>query len=70
MKYSREEKLILVYWLQAGDYPMELDILLGKKMFKVEVTDDNLMHNWRNYTAKRVSDDIGIIKQFMELKLR
>jgi hypothetical protein len=35
-----------------------LDIFVGKQMlFKVEITDGNLMHNWRNYAVKRTSDD-------------
>lgn len=46
--------------------PSELDVLVGKKMlFKVEVTDGNLHHSWRNYGVKRTLDDSELIKQFM-----
>lgn len=33
-------------------------------LFKVEVTDANLLHNWRNYVVKRTTDDADIIKRF------
>lgn len=47
------------------DYPRELDVFLGKTMlFKVEVTQGNLLHSWRNYSVKRSSDDIDLIKRF------
>lgn len=48
-------------------YPKELGLLVGKKMlFKVEITDWNLVHNWRNYGVKRTSDDADLIKGFIE----
>lgn len=34
------------------DCPAELDVFMGNEMlFKVEVTDGNLLHNWRNYAT-------------------
>lgn len=43
---------------QASEYPNEFDIVVGKQMlFKVGITDGNLMHNWRNYAVKRTSDE-------------
>lgn len=34
-------------------------------LFKVEFTDGNLKHNWRNYAVKRSSDDANLITQFV-----
>lgn len=49
----------------AKDYPAELDLFIGKQMlFKVEVTEANLLHNWRNYAVKRTTDDADIINRF------
>jgi len=40
----------------AKDYPAELDLFIGKQMlFKVEVTEANLLHNWRSYAVKRTT---------------
>jgi hypothetical protein len=36
-------------------------------LFKVEITDGNLMHNWRNYAVKRTSDDSNLMNQFVTL---
>jgi hypothetical protein len=37
----------------VADFPSELDIFYGKQMlFKVEVADGNLIHNWRSYALK------------------
>jgi hypothetical protein len=36
-------------------------------LFKVEITDGNIAHNWRNYTVRRICDDSDVIKQFVEL---
>ncbi|RHN41361.1 putative nucleic acid-binding protein [Medicago truncatula] len=48
-------------------YPKELGLLVGKQMlFKVEITDWNLVHNWRNHGVKRTSDDADLIKRFIE----
>jgi hypothetical protein len=33
-------------------------------LFKVEVTDGNLVHGWRNYSVKRTSDDVDLIGHF------
>jgi hypothetical protein len=53
---------------KGSNFPKEIDNLLGKRMlFKVDIKDGNIIHNWRNFTARRVTDDAGIIKQFMEL---
>ncbi|KEH37509.1 transmembrane protein, putative [Medicago truncatula] len=50
----------------AADFPSELDIFYGKHMlFKVEVADGNLIHNWRSYDVKRISDDGDMTKRFM-----
>ncbi|RHN57848.1 hypothetical protein MtrunA17_Chr5g0444831 [Medicago truncatula] len=47
--------------------PKELGLLVGKQMlFKVEITDWNLVHNWRNHGVKRTSDDADLIKRFIE----
>lgn len=52
----------------GGDYPSELDALIGKQMlFKVEITDGNLAHNWRNYAVKLTYDNADLIKQFISL---
>lgn len=49
-------------------YPPELDTLVWKLMlFKVELTDGNLAHNWRNYSVKRVTDDKDLIKKSSRL---
>lgn len=49
-------------------YPPELDTLVRKLMlFKVELTDGNLAHNWRNYSVKCATDDKDLIKKFMTL---
>jgi len=41
---------------------------MGKEMlFKVEITDGNLLHGWRNYAVKRTSDDVDLIKRFKTL---
>jgi len=49
-------------------YPSALEIFIGKHMlFKVEITDGNLKHNWRNYTVKRTSNDPDLIKKFVDL---
>ena len=54
--------------INNSGYPSDLEIFLGKQMlFKVEITDGNLKHNWRNYTVKRTSDDPDLIKQFVAL---
>jgi hypothetical protein len=34
-------------------------------LFKVEITDENLKHNWRNYAVKRTSDNVDLINQFI-----
>lgn len=48
-----------------SDYPSELKVFIGKEMlFKVEITDGNLLHNWRNYAVKRSSDDLDLIGRF------
>lgn len=50
----------------GGEYPSELDNFIGKQMlFKVEITDGNLLHNWRNYVVKRTSGNADLIKQFI-----
>jgi hypothetical protein len=51
-----------------GDYPSDLNVFIGKEMlFKVEVTDGNLAHGWRNYSVKRSSDDVDLIGRFKVL---
>ena len=48
-------------------YPSALDVLIGKQMlFKVEITNGNLLHGWRNYGVKRTSDDADLINQFIK----
>jgi hypothetical protein len=52
----------------VADFPSELDIFYVKHMlFKVEVADGNLIHNWRSYAVKRITDDGDMIKRFMVL---
>ena len=53
---------------KEADFPSEMDIFYGKQMlFKVEVAEGNLIHNWRSYAVKRVTDDVDMIKRFMVL---
>jgi hypothetical protein len=41
--------------------------MVGKNMlFKVEITNGNLLHNWRNYGVKRTSDDADLIQLFIK----
>lgn len=48
-------------------YPADLEVLVGKKMlFKVDITNGNLLHNWRNYGVKRTSDDAELIQMFIK----
>jgi len=50
----------------SSDYPSDLDCFVGKQMlFKVEVSDGNLLHNWRNYVVKRTTDDEDVINRFV-----
>jgi hypothetical protein len=35
-------------------------------LFKVEITEGNLRHNWRNYGVKRTSDDGELIAKFIK----
>jgi hypothetical protein len=35
--------------------------------FKVEVGEGNIVHNWRSYTVKRITDCEDVIKRFMIL---
>ncbi|XP_024633871.1 uncharacterized protein [Medicago truncatula] len=35
-------------------------------LFKVEITNGNLLHSWRNYGVKRTSDDADLIKMFIK----
>jgi len=57
----------MIQALNSSGYPQELDGLVGKHMlFKVEITDANLVHSWRNYGVKRTSDDADLIKKFTE----
>jgi hypothetical protein len=52
----------------SSEFPSDLDTFIGKQMlFKVEVTDGNLLHNWRNYAVKRTTADVEIIQRFMTL---
>lgn len=51
----------------SNGYPSDLHVLIGKKMlFKVEITNGNLLHSWRNYGVKRTSDDADLIKMFIK----
>jgi len=34
-------------------------------LFKVEITNGNLLHNWRNYAVRRTSDDKELITRFI-----
>lgn len=53
---------------KAADFPSEIDNFYGKHMlFKVEVGDGNLIHNWRSYAVKRITDDEDAVKRFMVL---
>lgn len=36
-------------------------------LFKVEITDGNLLHGWRNYSVKRTYDDVDLIGRFKVL---
>jgi len=50
----------------SSDYPSDLDSFVGKQMlFKVEVSDGNLLHNWRNYAVKRTTADEDVINRFV-----
>lgn len=52
----------------SSDYPSDLDSFVGKQMlFKVEVSDGNLLHNWHNYAVKRTTADEDIINRFAVL---
>ncbi|XP_039682692.1 uncharacterized protein [Medicago truncatula] len=56
----------LIPFLQQNICCSELDIFYGKHMsFKVEVAEGNLIHNWRSYVVKRITDDVDMIKRFM-----
>jgi hypothetical protein len=62
---------IFVFFMFKGNndkgYPSDLEVLVGKKMlFKVEVTEGNLHHSWRNYGVKRTSDDSDLISPFVK----
>ncbi|WJX72997.1 hypothetical protein P8452_56824 [Trifolium repens] len=47
-------------------YPPELDTFVNKRMlFKVDVTDANLLRNCRTYTVRKMTEDEEIIKRFM-----
>jgi hypothetical protein len=49
----------------SSDYPSDLDSFVGKLMlFKVEVGEGNLLHNWRNYVVKRTTAEEDVINQF------
>jgi len=51
-----------------SDFPSELDIFYGKQMlFKFEVGDGNITHNWQSYSVKRITDGEDVIKRFMVL---
>jgi len=59
---------VLIQQNNAHDFPKELDNFYGKHMlFKVEVVDGNLIHNWRSYAVKRITDDSDVVKRFMVL---
>lgn len=36
-------------------------------LFKVEVAEGNIVHNWRSYSVKQVTADLDMIKRFMVL---
>jgi len=36
-------------------------------LFKVEIGDGNITHNWQSYSVKRVTDCEDLIKRFMVL---
>jgi hypothetical protein len=60
--------LFILHSKDSVTYPPELDTLVRKLMlFKVELTDGNLAHNWRNYSVKCATDDKDLIKKFMTL---
>ncbi|WJX22693.1 hypothetical protein P8452_11974 [Trifolium repens] len=47
-------------------YPPELDTFVNKRMlFKVDVTDANLLRNCRTYTVRKMTEDGEIIERFM-----
>lgn len=35
-------------------------------LFKVEITNGNLLHDWQNYGVKRTSNDADLIKKFVK----
>lgn len=64
---SSDDYLLTLQASNSLGYPKELELLVGKQMlFKVEITDWNLVHNWQNYGVKRTSDDADLIKMFIE----
>jgi hypothetical protein len=45
-------------------YPPELNVFVEKKMlFKGEVSDANLFHNWHGYIVKKLTEDENISKK-------
>lgn len=51
----------------SDDYPTDLNVLIGKTMlFKVEISNGNLLHGWQNYGVKRTSNDADLIKKFVK----
>lgn len=52
----------------AAECPQDLKMFVDKRMlFKVEVSDANLYHNWRGYTVKKMTMNDRIIKQIIDL---
>ncbi|KAK2413154.1 hypothetical protein QL285_035892 [Trifolium repens] len=50
-------------------YPLELNVFVEKKMlFKGEVSDANLFHNWHSYIVKKLTEDENIANQFLSLQ--
>lgn len=48
----------------SSDYPSDFDSFVGKQMlFEVEVSDGNILHNWRNYAVKRTTADEDVINR-------
>ncbi|KAK2423220.1 replication protein A 70 kDa DNA-binding subunit [Trifolium repens] len=63
---GRSVQNLLATMNQDLAYPPELDTFVNKRMlFKVDVTDANLLRNCRTYTVRKMTEDEEIIERFM-----
>ncbi|KAK2413153.1 hypothetical protein QL285_035892 [Trifolium repens] len=66
---GRNVQDLLDSMIQDLVYPLELNVFVEKKMlFKGEVSDANLFHNWHSYIVKKLTEDENIANQFLSLQ--